>query len=190
MNPKTAKTENETVENILLRECIFFYSLKIASVIFISLLVLLLFRTPILFVPLARDRLLDIYLANTFVMLIIFLFEIFFILAISVIWVNQFYEIMPGKIVHRRGVFKKQKTVYECAHVQRIELKQGFIGKLLNFGTLILYSPALDKEVYLVNIDSPEKYLNIIQKIFTPPQKVKVKKNETIFFRPGPDEQI
>lgn len=80
-------------------------------------------------------------------------------------WLNEYYEISPALIKHRKGIIFVKKEQLALEDIQTISLEQGIIGKILNFGTLSIYDWKWKKYEYLYAIHNPLKYIEIIENL-------------------------
>lgn len=78
-------------------------------------------------------------------------------------WLNDYCEITPNAILHRKGIIFRTEEKYELVNLKLIGMKQGFIGKILNFGTITLYDWFLKKHSYLYLIHNPQRYFRILK---------------------------
>ncbi len=90
-----------------------------------------------------------------------------FILNMFVItaWINEYYEITPTKLIHRRGFIFKHEDSFQYTNIRKIMLQQGFIGKFLNYGSIEFLDYA-DKHYYtLYFIHNPLRYYRLLNDI-------------------------
>lgn len=80
-------------------------------------------------------------------------------------WVNEFYEVTPGEIVKRWGVLSNHREVFDIKDVKSISTNQDFFGKVLRYGTLRLFSPALNEPIVLENIPNPNRHQELIAEL-------------------------
>jgi hypothetical protein len=83
-------------------------------------------------------------------------------------WANTAYVIMPDSIVVRFGIWNLRTRTYKLSDAKAVEVQQSFIGKLLNYGSLVLaFSPDFKTQVRLENIPDPHRYNELIKKAIT-----------------------
>jgi membrane protein YdbS with pleckstrin-like domain len=80
-------------------------------------------------------------------------------------WLNEYYEIFPDRIIHKRGYFFRNQTKHELADIRRITVEQGVLGKLFNFGTIDLEERFTNIHHYLYQIHNPMRYFKIIEEL-------------------------
>lgn len=68
-------------------------------------------------------------------------------------------------------MFTRKRNMYATANVESIELRQTFIQRLANFGTICLYAPTLNQSIYLYNIPAPLKIQKKLDRFIHPDQK-------------------
>ncbi len=166
---------------ILLRGSVFTFVSKLVVSILIFSTIRILIRFPLLYLDLNQNLFTQLYTINTIIVLLLIFFEVLVVLIITLTWVNEYYEVSPGQIIHKRGILIRKENTYTCQHIQTIDLDQGFIGRIFNYGTLTLYSPALEDKIYLNNIDKPQEYIEKIKKILD--YEVSENTKGTIFLR-------
>ena len=107
------------------------------------------------------------YLSTLFFIVFLgaFLINVSVVLSIAMKWATEYTEILKEGVIKHNGIFHKKEQKYACNFVEGAKLEQSFLGLLFNYGTIELYDPALKEQVYLLNITSPKKYSEIIQKI-------------------------
>lgn len=170
------------IPNILiLRGSIFLLVIRLMATVFVFALLKLIIRLPILYFDFEKDILLLLYSFDTLLIVLLAVLEVCIVVLVTLNWVNEYYEITPGEIIHNKGLFFTKKTIYTCEHVQSTVLEQVLIGKIFKFGTICLYSPALDEKIFLHNISHPEKNMHLIQDILN--QSSKVKKGSTLYLK-------
>ncbi|MDO8460950.1 MAG: response regulator [bacterium] len=94
-----------------------------------------------------------------------FLINVSVVFSIAIKWATEYTEISKEGVIKHNGIFHKKEQKYACNFVEGAKLDQSLMGLLFNYGTIELYDPALKEQVYLLNITSPKKYSEIIQKI-------------------------
>lgn len=104
--------------------------------------------------------------------------QIFFTAWITLRWMNEYYIVRPGAVIHRRGVFRLIEETYSLKNVEAFTVKQSFIQRLCKYGHIQFYSPVLKQEYYLKNISNPVKIKEFIQELVqkdNPAQAIKEK---------------
>jgi hypothetical protein len=80
-------------------------------------------------------------------------------------WLNEYYEISCTQIVHRKGFIFRKEQCYDYKQVRLVDLKQNFIARLLNYGTIHMFDPYAHKNIYLYLIHNPLRYYKIIKSL-------------------------
>jgi len=80
-------------------------------------------------------------------------------------WLNEYFEITPEHIFHKEGIFYQDEKKVNISQVNEIELKQGVLGKILNFGSISLYNYRHDLLMDLYLIHNPNRYNKILEKL-------------------------
>lgn len=81
-------------------------------------------------------------------------------------WLNEYYEIYPHELRHINGIVWKKENHYPTGSIRGIMLDQGFVGKILNYGTITLFDYPQRQLISLYQIHDPKKYFKIIEKMF------------------------
>jgi uncharacterized membrane protein YdbT with pleckstrin-like domain len=100
-----------------------------------------------------------------FSFILLTLIESFFTIFVVVQWINEYYEISPYEVTHKRGIFFKKQDRYSLQNIKQVTLHQTFFGKMFNYGTINLFDWRLDKCATLFAVHHPVKYLNIFEEL-------------------------
>ena len=101
---------------------------------------------------------------NTFSYLGLVIIKLILMVLIVFQWLENYYEIRPGKVIYKSGLFKRDEKEFDCPDIAKIDLSQGFWGRLFNFGTVTLYVKVRNDSFSLSNIPSPHKNLKLVEK--------------------------
>lgn len=85
--------------------------------------------------------------------------EIILVLRITLGWSNEEFEIREESLVHRRGIFRLKQQTYTLKNLGSVNIYQGLVGKMLNYGNIVLTSPILKQDIVLSDIHNPQKIL-------------------------------
>lgn len=89
--------------------------------------------------------------------------ELFIVLKITLDWSNEEYKIKDEALIHKRGILKLTQETYTLRNLGSAKIYQGFVGKLFNFGSIIVTSPILKSDIVLSDIHDPHKILNALE---------------------------
>lgn len=103
------------------------------------------------------------FVISTTLFLLFQILNFYYIISIVLSWAMESYSLKATEVVIQTGIFSKQVNSYELANLQSIKLEQDPIGRLLNFGTVRLYDPTLQYDIYLKNISNPNYYIQLIK---------------------------
>ncbi len=95
--------------------------------------------------------------------LLLSVIELLLVLQITLDWSNEQYEIRQESLVHRRGIFNLKEQNYTLRNLGSANIYQNFIGKLLNYGTVIISSPILKNDIVLADIHNPQKIVSFLE---------------------------
>lgn len=80
-------------------------------------------------------------------------------------WVNEYYEIYPDHVSHRRGLIFQTKEHWALKNIVEIELEQGIMGRLFHWGTIRLFDRELKQKFTIYQIHNPHKYYTAILRL-------------------------
>ncbi|MCL6096610.1 MAG: PH domain-containing protein [Patescibacteria group bacterium] len=95
--------------------------------------------------------------------------ELYFIVNITLSWVNNTYYLTDKHLIQRRGIFRAEEDVFHFDNIRSISISQSIIGKILNYGDIILKTSAsggYQGDVVMSGVANPKKYEDIISKYF------------------------
>lgn len=163
---------NITVTHINIRESISILVLKIIMLDFITALLTILFFTVVSFNPTAsiNEKILSY---NVLFFILLGFLKISLTVYIILLWLNEYYEITPTAIIHKKGVIFRVTQRYELEYVRTIKVYQDLAGKMLNFGTVELHDIRNNKNVEMYLIHNPNRYIRILEKLLDNPHEEK-----------------
>lgn len=78
-------------------------------------------------------------------------------------WLNEYYEIMPKVLIHKRGIIWRKEERCELLHMKFIAMHQGIFGKIFNCASLELYNWFTEKTTTMYLIHNPGRYMAILE---------------------------
>lgn len=78
-------------------------------------------------------------------------------------WIFEYYVISDEEIFYRTGIFFIRKEMILIKSVENITLRQGFIGNILNYGTLNLSAPTIRTTFILLQVPNPQKHMEFLE---------------------------
>lgn len=99
------------------------------------------------------------------VIIVVFTLQIFLTVFGILQWLNNYYEISAQSLVHKKGIIFRRVEKFKIEHIKYIDLNQGVLGKILNYGTISFYDQRREKFMDLYLIHNPTRYLEIFEKI-------------------------
>lgn len=149
------------VTHLTIRQSIFFLVLKLTLIEILAAICLIFFLTNIFSNPLVTTYNLDGFLIPAFIIVVFIKSGFTFFTIIQ--WLEEYYEITPNWVKHKNGFLFKSEEKYRLDHIGSIDLEQGILGRIFNYGTIRLYDWALDRNFYLYLIHNPLKYHKIME---------------------------
>lgn len=78
-------------------------------------------------------------------------------------WLNEYYEITPEAVVHKKGIIFRKTEIYELSKVRMIDVEDSFLGEIFNYATITLYDLRLRKYMDMYLIHNPQRYAKILK---------------------------
>lgn len=78
-------------------------------------------------------------------------------------WLNEYYEISPEMVIHRKGILFRHEEKYPIKHVRILDVNQSLFGRMLNYGTITLQDPYKIEKISLYQIHNPVRYAAILE---------------------------
>ncbi len=157
--------EKIVVSHVNVRQSIVFLISKLIALDIIATAIALVFFSPLL-VPLSIEVKLQIVSYNIWYFGLLILAKVILTLFVVLQWLNDYYEISPAKIFHRKGIVWRKEDTYDISlkstKITTIGIQQGLIGRIFNYGTLFFYDRGVYKYYYLHYIHNPLRYLEVL----------------------------
>ncbi len=80
-------------------------------------------------------------------------------------WLNEYYEITPDTVVHKSGIIFRKTQTYRLEEIRMMDVQEGFLGEVFNFGTITLYDIFLNKFLDMYLIHNPHRYARVLKKL-------------------------
>lgn len=94
------------------------------------------------------------------------LLEIYFILQIVIKWTNGTYLLNGRHLIKQEGFLNSTEKIYDLGIIRSVTVNQGLLGKILNYGDIIITTSAsggYNAQIYLNSISHPEKYEQLLE---------------------------
>lgn len=96
-------------------------------------------------------------------------FQLYLIANVTLSWANNTYVLTGQHIIKKTGIFRIQEDVFHFANIRSISIQQSFLGKVFNYGDIILKTSAsggYQGDVVMSGIANPKKYEEILNIYF------------------------
>jgi uncharacterized membrane protein YdbT with pleckstrin-like domain len=80
-------------------------------------------------------------------------------------WKQNIYRFDDKKVTHTQGVFWRKRRTVRFPTLDVFKMKQSFLGRIFNYGSIVLRSTETEKEITLQHIPDPQKYVEIIRQL-------------------------
>lgn len=167
---KEKKLLSITVTHINIRQSITILLLKILTLDVIIAFFTIIFFSLASFSPNATftERVLSF---NVLVFVLMGILKISFTIYIILLWLNEYYEITPKAIIHKKGIIYRNTEKFELEYVRTLKVYQGLLGRILNFGTVELHDIRRNKRVEMYLIHNPHRYVRILEDLLEDPHE-------------------
>ena len=88
--------------------------------------------------------------------------NIIIILYINLTWLRTTYTVRQKDIIVHRGIIHVTEVEYSTERIETVNVDQGIIGRIFNYGSVRVFNPVLKEDVVLENIPSPYLYAAVI----------------------------
>ncbi len=95
--------------------------------------------------------------------------QLYLIVNVSLAWANNTYHLAGKHIVKRTGVLHIQEDVFPFENIRSIAVHQSFLGKLCNYGDLVIKisaSGGYQRDIVLTGIARPRSQEEILNTYF------------------------
>ena len=152
------------VSHVTIRQSISFLIFRLIALEIISAALIIIFYSFLVPTGVVESILGSNYgVLNTFLFIIFIIGKTLLMVYIVVIWLNEYYEITPTEVIHKSGLIFRKEERHALSHVDSIDIEQGFLGRVFNYGNIILHHWYIEKKTVLYLIHNPLKYLRILQ---------------------------
>lgn len=121
------------------------------------------------FVLVQGDQLISGLSQNVFIFLPAFfgigIFKILVSCYIILLWLNEYYEITPEYIIHKKGIIFRKQEQYRLDHVRGIDVEDSFLGEMLNFASITLYDIRLNKYLDMNYVHNARRYAKVFKQL-------------------------
>jgi len=100
---------------------------------------------------------------DSFAFIIIALVQLGFTFYILLDWIMDKYIIEPDKIKHQSGIIFRKTDSHSIKNVEKAVIKEGVLGRLLNYGTINIQGITANSVVVLKNIADPFNLMLLIE---------------------------
>lgn len=166
-NKVTHMTNNENtiaVTHVNIRQSISFLLLKLVLIDILAAIAFLLFF-PLLLANLSLGAKSLTFFSYGLYFFIIVIFKIPLSLFVVLSWLFEYYEIWRNRVVHKKGIFWTKREDHEFKDLKYLKFEQGILGKLLNFGTIIIFDWKNEVEATLYFIHNPKKHYDLLKRL-------------------------
>jgi len=146
-----------------------FFKLALAEFLFAAILIVYFFVIRFVEAGLSAAYVID--LTFVFILLVDILFRTSIILLMLAAWANRTFIIKSDRVSLARGIFSPSFTDLHFGLISGVEVKQDFLGKLLNYGTLVLTvggRPPLE----IPDLPDPYRYGKILEGVVPFKEKI------------------
>lgn len=151
--------------SVTVRQSIFFLIIKLILLDLLLVIFYALFDLSILFIADTNPDIGLILQADWMgfgTLFIVTAAEMIMVIFIVLNWVNEQFEIRNDEIIHRRGILRTREDIHSFRNFAAVTINQSLWGRIINYGTIKLFNPALNHTLLMVRIHNPYKIKNIL----------------------------
>ncbi len=96
-------------------------------------------------------------------------FQMILILNVVLACTNNLYFFTDRHIIKRTGILHVNEEMYHYDNIRSITVNQSWIGKVLNYGDIVLKisaSGGYQDDIVLTGIENPKKYQSFLEELF------------------------
>lgn len=162
---KTQTGNKIYVTHLTVRQSITILVIKLILVDLVTAVIFLFFHSMLFNTNIPENLGISQNYYNTVIFLILVFGKILLTLFLTLEWINEYYEIIPDAVIHKRGIIFRKIKKQDLVLIRLIKIEHGLLGRILNYGTISLYDIRLHKEIKLYLIHNPLKYITIFKEI-------------------------
>lgn len=151
------------VTHINVRQSIFFLLLRLFVIDLIAAFMVWLFLSSFDVAGLSDQMKLEFIAGSRIYFVAVIIVKIYLTLFVVLQWLNEYYEISPNMVTHRRGFIWKKEDQYPLRHIRLVRVDQGMIGRIFGYGTIELLDWDLARYTTLYLVHNPMKYFYILE---------------------------
>lgn len=157
--------EKKTLEvtHVNIRQSISFLLLKLIVIDLLAAIFVIIFFSAIFASQLTIEFKTEVVSFNQIYFALLFVFKTFLTLFVVLQWLNEYYEIRPDRIIHRKGVIWRHEYIHEFSDIKSLKFRQGIFGRIFNYGSLSFFDWKEDKHKSIYLIHNPQRYFKILQ---------------------------
>lgn len=103
---------------------------------------------------------------KVFIILLLTLSNVILVSMTVIDWLGKKYVVRKNDITIHKGFFTNSRKVVKSAHIASVELQQNIFEKMLNYGTIKIYSPMFNKVLYLRDATQPKQVVTHLREVF------------------------
>lgn len=102
-------------------------------------------------------------LANTIFYLVAGAVGVFATIVMFLYWRSTVYILTSKRVENRIGIFGSREEEISHDDIQAVDVHQSILGKIFNFGTVMIKAAGASREVDFTNVASPKQIANRIE---------------------------
>lgn len=123
-------------------------------------------RFGIDFLPIETDVKVLFHAITTGVFIVVTILQIILLVVIFSKWMNEYYELQDDEIIQWTGILTKRGKSYQYNNLQSLTVHQSILGRLLKYGTVSMYVPALGQDLDFTEVPKPFAFVELIKQHF------------------------
>ncbi len=106
----------------------------------------------------------DLRLISPFTQLLLLPIQISVLVFMLIKWASETYEIREDELIMKYGVLKRTEKAYPYRNMQSVIVRQTFMERLVDAGTVSVFVPTLGTELLFTEVPNPKGFAEGIKK--------------------------
>jgi uncharacterized membrane protein YdbT with pleckstrin-like domain len=149
-------------QTFIVRQSFKFFVLSIFGTQVVIILTLLLCIFAIGFLGPSSLIIISKSLLLTILIIALVIADLLVTVSLFLTWKQTYYVIRPNEIIIRGGIFEIKEKNFQLNQLETASVVQSLFGRIMDYGTIRLYTPLLEEKVMLFQIPTPNKYKDMV----------------------------
>jgi len=152
----------------IIKQSIWVLCLQLIGIELIILFLYLSLRTAVIFLDytdISSPVILQLKISEAAIFIILSVIQAILIMTAVISWTNESFLIHKNTLTHKRGLVTLKEDVYYLNNIQDLQIRQGFLSRLFNFGSVKFFSPDIGRKITIMNVPNPKEIGDLVIKL-------------------------